>query len=98
MRKSMLGFCVIVFISISIQSVLAQDTCRIIVNNYQGAGAYVEISQSGQIVSSGNADNNGVFYAYPINIGARYTVVVRYAGRNSITEIPALWDPTYVGV
>jgi hypothetical protein len=101
MRRIMLAFLVVVLMSISVQSALAQSTCRIIVNGGQGAGAYVEASQPGQSVSqgnSGNADNNGVFTATNINIGAHYIVVVRYAGRSNVIDIQAIYDPAYVSV
>jgi hypothetical protein len=95
MRKIMA--LLIAIILLSIQSVVAQDTCRIIVNGGQAVGASVEVYQGSQFICRGNTDNYGAFRAYPMNMGSTYTVIVNYNGQRSETDIIAR-DPMNVNV
>jgi hypothetical protein len=97
MRKIMALLIAIILLSISIQSVVAQDTCRIIVNGGQAVGASVEVWKGSQLVCSGNADNYGVFRAYPMNMGSTYTVIVNYSGRHSEKDVIAK-DPINIDI
>lgn len=96
MRLNTACLIALVLICIFIQSTAAQSQCRIIVNNGAAAGAYVEVLDGSQRVFWGPTDSNGVCYPDLVQ-GRSYTVIVKWNGRNSRTDIIAN-DPVNVSV
>lgn len=97
MRLNIACLIALVLICIFIQLTAAQSQCRIIVNNGAAAGAYVEVlNGSENRVFWGPTNSKGTCYPDLVK-GEPYTVIVKWNGRNSRTDIKGN-DTIYVSV